>query len=573
MMLLPVLLLFILGPACGLFELQLAKPEGHTVRAIKQSIGAATIERRASTVGTNIFDVQAYGAGFQGYFINITVGTPPRNQTVFLKTGAGDLYLDGTNADSCMLPPTTSSACVGGTFAFAESNTYRTIDPASTLNITFNDGTTATGPYVQDTIGIGNVNITGVRFGLAQKGLPTTGFSTGVMGIGYSSDEVVSNVNETYPNIPEVLAKSGSINSRLYSLSSGDARSDWGTVVFGGIDRSRFSGPLATVNILPVVSNNVTDRKILDFWVPVTAANVTVAGATTRLWSGGSDDNPAFNYSDSSVAAIVNTGGPAWNIPPSYYDTMIKALSIDGSDSLVNCSRVNPDDFLSLTFANKITIQVNTSQFVVPLYNETTKEARYWPNSTEPLCYLQIARSSSKAQTSYMGYSVMSSLYAVYDLDNAQISIAQARLNGNTRPDIVTVQAGPTGIAAAYSNVNTASRNSWSIPPPVSTATNAFVSRSMAAIGTATGVGAIPLDGRLKTTGTSLPSSTAAGASPSQTGKPDHHSNAGAIAGGVVGGLAGLALIGGVIFYLVRRKRKRIKPSLPEMQRYPVTAE
>ena len=83
-------------------------------------------------------------------------------------------------------------------------------------------------------------------------------------------------------------------------------------------------------------------------------------------------------------------------------------------------------------------------------------------------------------------------MYVVFDLDNGQASIAQANLNSTAAPDIVTVAAGPTGVAAAVSGVNTAPVNSFSIAAGVTTATNSYVASTVSPIAQATGAGAIP---------------------------------------------------------------------------------
>ena len=54
-----------------------------------------------------------------------------------------------------------------------------------------------------------------MTFGVADKVNSTTGFAVGLMGLGYSVNEASKRL---YPNIPEVLATSGEIASRLYSV-------------------------------------------------------------------------------------------------------------------------------------------------------------------------------------------------------------------------------------------------------------------------------------------------------------------------------------------------------------------
>lgn len=149
----------------------------------------------------------------------VTVGTPPQNQVVILDTGSSDLYFDSSTAPACQT--TGQYSCRGGTFDSSASSTYNVVDESPAFNTTFGDGSTAIGPFAEDTIGIGDVSIDSVQFGVAEEVMSTTGFAVGLMGLGYSANEAVL-TSQQYPNIPEVLALSGEIDSRLYSIYLND---------------------------------------------------------------------------------------------------------------------------------------------------------------------------------------------------------------------------------------------------------------------------------------------------------------------------------------------------------------
>jgi hypothetical protein len=147
----------------------------------------------------------------------VTVGTPPQEQVVILDTGSSDLYFDSSTAKTCQ--GTGLYSCRGGTFDHADSSTYKIVAESPAFNTSFGDGSSATGPFAEDVIGIGDVRIDGVQFGVADEVDSTTGYAVGLMGLGYSENEASQ---RQYPNIPEVLASSGEINSRLYSIYLND---------------------------------------------------------------------------------------------------------------------------------------------------------------------------------------------------------------------------------------------------------------------------------------------------------------------------------------------------------------
>lgn len=152
----------------------------------------------------------------------VTVGTPPQLQTVLLDTGSSDTYFDSSTASECKLPASDPSSCQGGTFDLSASSTYQELDPSPAFNASYGDGSSAVGPFGEDVIGIGDVAVSPVQFGIAQEIDSTTGYSIGLMGIGYSRIEAVASRTDLYQNIPEVLSDAGVINSRLYSVYLND---------------------------------------------------------------------------------------------------------------------------------------------------------------------------------------------------------------------------------------------------------------------------------------------------------------------------------------------------------------
>lgn len=497
---LPVLSLLLASSTSALPELSISKRDRHTGGQTDLSArGVPALsrlrQRQDGTLETNIFDVLAWSSG-GAYYANLTVGTPPQPQTVILDTGSSDLYFDAASASTCQDPPAPTQACEGGTFDSSKSSTYREVQPAPAFNTSFGDGSTAVGPYGSDVVGIGDVLIAPVQFGVATSVDSATGFSIGLMGLGYSNNEAVTSTRNFYQNMPEVLSDAGEINSRLYSVFLNGANAGSGTILFGGIDTSKYTGPLATVNFLPQYYQG--QELPLNFITTVTAANITSQGQTAQLWTGGSPGIEAYNRDDTALPVLLDTGSTAWTIPQRYFSNYIEPnFPFVDSSGTCSCEYAKSGPSLSLEFGAKVTITVTPDQFIVPIIDPATRKPQIYDNKGNEACVFLLAPDTSGQAFLTLGDAILRSMYVVFDLDNGQGSIAQAATNPGS-PNIVTVQAGPTGVAAAVSGVNTAPANSVKAPGEVQPGTVSYsVATAATPVGTATGADAVPEGARV----------------------------------------------------------------------------
>lgn len=272
--------------------------------------------------------------------------------------------------------------------------------------------------------------------------------------------------------------------------------------MFGGIDRSKYTGDIATLNLLPFVYQG-EEYGVNQFITTVTSASVTSDGQTSTLWEGGSPGIQAYGAYDKSLPVLLDSGSTAWTVPQSYYNSIIgPAFPFVDRYGLCSCEHASSGDYLSLEFGGKVTVKVDASEFIVPYINTTTREPVPYDTDGNDACVFLISGDGGQSDMNFLtlGDSILRSMYVVYDLDNGQVSIAQAAVNVTDAPDIVTVQAGPTGVAEAISNVMTAPANTYSIAPEVSLATSAFTVSTVAPIGTNTGAAAVPGDAQTETT-------------------------------------------------------------------------
>lgn len=80
---------------------------------VKRFEAGASIGKRANTILESLYNNRQQG----GYFINITVGTPPQPLSVILDTGSSDLWLLSTDTDLCKsasLQDSLQEDCYGG---------------------------------------------------------------------------------------------------------------------------------------------------------------------------------------------------------------------------------------------------------------------------------------------------------------------------------------------------------------------------------------------------------------------------------------------------------------------------
>ncbi|PSK56975.1 hypothetical protein B9Z65_6599 [Elsinoe australis] len=484
----------------------------------------------AGTVESTVYDVLPWSLG-GAYYTNISVGTPPQTLTVILDTGSSDLYVDASSSQACK-DTSSPTTCRGGSFDPGSSTTY-SVAVSNGFNTSFGDGSTATGDFGRDTISFGDVVVSGVQFGVASDVQSTTGFAVSLMGVGYAANEASS---REYPNMPEVLRQAGAINSRLYSVFLNQVGDATGTILFGGIDTSKYTGQLQTMNMLPVTLQDRSGRdsleEVFEFLVSVTGVSARASGQTTTFLSGG---DPDAGRNSGSLRVLLDTGSTAWTVPPSYYNRLTRLFgnSID-SHGYMECSHQNDDVTITIEFGGKVSIDVPAKSLVIPVY-DPANNLQLTTTTGQPLCTFLISPDTNNQQQNSNGFltlgdAVLRSMYVVFDMDNAQISIAQANPNAPTDAsssgsgdNIKVVQAGPSGVAQAVGSANggvaTVAQNSYSIAAEVTASQSMSFATASSAIGTATGTFAIPQAGQV-TPGaleTSQAATTSTGAAVSTT--------------------------------------------------------
>jgi hypothetical protein len=290
-----------------------------------------------------------------------------------------------------------------------------------------------------------------------------------------------------------------------------------GTILFGGIDTSKFTAPLVTLNLLPTPfqdpQSGADEGEVYEFITTVTALNATVFSQSAEIFSGGIDSTTAYTSDNTALPVLLDTGSAAWQLPQHYYDAIASKFTYVDSQGSCDCKYRSSNDSISVEFGGKITIDVPARQFIIPVYDQQTNQPQYSDNGQQVCAFLlQPAAQGEGMAYQVVGDAVLRSMYVVFDLDNGQVSIAQAALDSTSSPNIKPVGAGLGGVAKAASATDTSvPSNTWSIAAAVSGGETYTASTGSSTVGTATGTDAVPANARASQEGSSSTSASASG--------------------------------------------------------------
>lgn len=296
-----------------------------------------------------------------------------------------------------------------GTYERDDSSTSKAV--SSGFNISYADGSGAAGDYVTDTFRIGSANLSDFQFGIGD----TSSSRRGILGLGYDLNEVqvLSEKKDPYDNLPLKLAADGHIQSPAYSIYLNDFEASRGSILFGGVDRSRFEGDLAT---LPVQSESGLYQRFL-----VTLTKVELGGDTVE--------------DDMALAVLLDSGTSITYLPDKMAADIFERVGAEFSRSeglaFISCSARSASEPLRFTFSDPV-IEVSMSELVLDVKGITRGQSLL--DEEEEVCLFGIGPSGEGSNV--LGDTFMRSAYVVFDLENNEISMAQTRFNSSGSGDV-----------------------------------------------------------------------------------------------------------------------------------------
>ncbi|KAJ4982726.1 eukaryotic aspartyl protease [Stagonosporopsis vannaccii] len=376
-------------------------------RNVPDPVARDQLRRRQSTVQQTLDNLETL------YFANATLGTPEQSFRLHIDTGSSDLWV---NAASSRLCTEQGNQCGdSGIYNANDSSTYEFVNNA--FNISYVDGSGASGDYATDTFRFGGQTIRDMQFGIGY----TSTSPEGILGIGYTINEVQVNRFglDEYPNLPQKLKDDGTINTNAYSLWLNDLDASTGSILFGGVDTDKFSGNLAT---LPIIQEQGVYAEFI-----IVLTDMGIGSNRTSL------------FSDSNVPVLLDSGSSLMYLPDAVASALYSQFNARYDSrqqaAFVDCDLANQEGSLEFGFSG-VTISVPYNELVI-----TAAVSR-----GQPVCILGIGPAGRSVAV--LGDTFLRSAYVVYDLENNEISLAQTNFNA-TSSNIQEIQTGSDGVPGA----------------------------------------------------------------------------------------------------------------------------
>lgn len=337
------------------------------------------------------------------YSTTVQIGNPPQNVDLLLDTGSSDTWVFTPNSKY-----TGNSKSPSSFFDQTKSSTWKNNN--TDFKITYGIGQVS-GQWGTDQLSIGGAAIKDLSIGIAES----SDASQGIVGIGRPQAEITNKEHTKYANLPLKLYEAGHVESPAFSLYLNDLNSDSGSILFGAVDHSKYSGKLVSLDVSHPVHYGVTVNSI-------TAQGLAAQNILGKPMTAILDSGTTLSYIPSDALTNLHTNlnaNPSFTINQRYY---------------CDC---NITQYLQFDFQGQ-SIQVPNYQFLWPIsqfVNPIVANVAFPQNS----CLVGFEATPNTADYILLGDNVLRSAYIVYDPANSQIALAQADF-GQTEPKIELIK-------------------------------------------------------------------------------------------------------------------------------------
>ena len=406
--------------ALALLPYSLAEPKvfGLKFAKVKKDVAQSGFQRRANTVSEPLYNGQNL------YIANISIGTPPQEMSVQLDTGSSDLWVPASDSNICQEP----SCDAWGSFDYQASKTFEQLVDLGDFEISYGDGSSYSGVYFSDNLVIGDSSLKGVTMAVAEQAENLVGDGSaignnGLMGIGFDSNEArVDQGGRAYLGVVSQLKKQGLIKTLSYSLWLDDEDAQTGSILFGGVDTSKYVAPLLA---LPMVGFESRDPETVnEVAIEMTSIGLSVDSGTTT----------SLTDSDLVAPALLDSGTTLIQLPTDMAQKIQDSVGAINDPAigqpLVACNLSTAKATYVFGFGGDSGPKINVpvSQLIDDPDGVTT-----FADGT-PACGFDII-GNDQGQV-ILGDSFLRSAYVVYHLGAKTIALANANTNPGGSSDI-----------------------------------------------------------------------------------------------------------------------------------------
>lgn len=367
------------------------------------------------------------------YSADILVGTPGQNITVLIDTGSSDLWVMSSSNPYCSSGLAQDKSC-GDNLIFdqSKSSTF-SANESDPFEIQYGDGTYANGTYAQDVVVVGSINITNANFALASE----ANSSSVVWGIGLRGTEAEADtlsggsLTPSYSNLPIQMKEQGYIDSVAYSLWLDRISESSGSLLFGGVDHSKYTGSLQVIPMLKTVS-------ALD-----SPSRFEVVLDSIGYYDSKGQSSTVV---DSSFPVLLDSGTTMMMLPADILSPLMDSIGAryDHSEGVyvIEC---NASGGLTFDFSGAV-IAASIEDITIPIGGVGGKD----------YCLVGIYPTSGDY---ILGDTFLRSAYVVFDLENYEVGIANASRTTSKSENVEAISSGipSASRASGYSNTAVAS--------------------------------------------------------------------------------------------------------------------
>ncbi|KAK9387025.1 aspartic peptidase domain-containing protein [Lipomyces mesembrius] len=379
---------------------------------------------------------------FAAYTVAVGIGTPPQMQSLLIDTGSSDLVVFSSASQQCRASPW---GCGGGYNPVA-SSTYENLEKSFFFGFG-NQSDTARGSFVRDDMLLGDYLVRSQQFALVEDSILDFDIE-GVLGLGYKSmqqaevkyDAVASKLYSYDVNPKPIYSlyldsrhgqerpsqksekplKPGSTNiSECSSRRPSPYTLPKASLDLGFIDALKHFGD--SMAFISCTSKHEFSVALSDITVPSSSTSKSVSLVDKKA---GEMLNVLL---DSGTIGILITDAIADAIarrisPLAVYDHSLPGYRLPCS-SIPN----TPGGYFEFTFSIDQTIALTKSKTVKVAFSELYRELNTTSHTPDDKkCMLDIVRESTYGIGNILGTAFLSSVYAVFDVEEHQVGIAQA---------------------------------------------------------------------------------------------------------------------------------------------------